>query len=618
MAKNEKKIDTLDEYEARHRTDEARGREKETPDEAQKRHEESKEPPLKETTFGDNMIRSTSDWSFENMSTGGGQPIEKGHRRTTQERVMQPRDTDGRFDYNSAAGLARKYPYHGERNGSAEKGWGNKQKVPMFARATKINFIIDENGNEAIAKGTVFSTDHGERFEVCETITRQEFEGMLQDYWVDRKGYGHLGNDVVFMNMSGRRRGQDTYVMDTSKQSAKKQAEIGARSDEFLDQADIVGPRGGKHGRDDYKYRNMDLTLTSKAMANAQPWLSGEKRKKERLYDTIHNHYGANAYADAQDSIARGQSVYGDDVERVIDAAKKNFFGHQQYRRLLDDVTKAIEESKNENLKKAFSQNGSIENQVMEELYQAALGQHKNVKIGDKVIYSPDIFEELEFLMYKATGKPFEDKDVANMLNQDGVTHVFDTSRAKKRGPQGKKKTAFIREKVYATPSGRPTKPVRVERKDGGDMDYTGYSSSGTLIDQHDMKRGTMESAVSRNAAMDAFDRFVNGKVDERTKPIVKYLVDKYGVPTSYDKKSSAEEKREAKRQQRVFRAMFIKLYEKWYGKDEWNKLTPVQKQTFLDMESDKDPLAQEYLEQFYGLKPRDTEKFTKKTKGIS
>lgn len=46
-----------------------------------------------------------------NMSTGGGEPIPKGEKRTTQKRVLQPRDPDtGEFEFNASALYGRKYP----------------------------------------------------------------------------------------------------------------------------------------------------------------------------------------------------------------------------------------------------------------------------------------------------------------------------------------------------------------------------------------------------------------------------------------------------------------------------------------------------------------------------
>jgi len=54
-----------------------------------------------------------------NMATGGGTPIPKGHKRTNEHRVLQPRDPDtGHFTYNSDADLSLKYKSHGK--GDAE------------------------------------------------------------------------------------------------------------------------------------------------------------------------------------------------------------------------------------------------------------------------------------------------------------------------------------------------------------------------------------------------------------------------------------------------------------------------------------------------------------------
>lgn len=52
-----------------------------------------------------------------NMSTGGGTPIEKGHKWTNEHRVLQPRDPDtGHFTYNADAEMSLKYKSHGKAN----------------------------------------------------------------------------------------------------------------------------------------------------------------------------------------------------------------------------------------------------------------------------------------------------------------------------------------------------------------------------------------------------------------------------------------------------------------------------------------------------------------------
>lgn len=60
------------------------------------------------------------------MSTGGGEPIEKGHKMTNERRVLQPRDPDtGQFEFNSSANYGRKYPDRSKEGHApiAARGW---------------------------------------------------------------------------------------------------------------------------------------------------------------------------------------------------------------------------------------------------------------------------------------------------------------------------------------------------------------------------------------------------------------------------------------------------------------------------------------------------------------
>lgn len=78
------------------------------------------------------------------LATGGGEPIKKGHKRTTEKRVLQPRDSEGKFDYNASAGISRKYVYHAERNGTHNgQGGGGKFKTLPSAIRNKIVAYAD-------------------------------------------------------------------------------------------------------------------------------------------------------------------------------------------------------------------------------------------------------------------------------------------------------------------------------------------------------------------------------------------------------------------------------------------------------------------------------------------
>lgn len=138
------------------------------------------------------------------LATGGGEPIEKGHKRTTEHRVLQPRDPEtGHFDYNSSANMSRKYDYHAERNGSHNgKGGGGVYKtVPYFARGVEASFAT-----VGVEKGDVISVN-GQKYISTIDMTADEFRAQLENYLEDKNGGTHLGNDANWMKLGGRNDG---------------------------------------------------------------------------------------------------------------------------------------------------------------------------------------------------------------------------------------------------------------------------------------------------------------------------------------------------------------------------------------------------------------------------
>lgn len=622
------KTDTLKEYEIRHRKDEARNGNDESVEEARS-HRGQKDPSIKDNHFASDMMESTKDWSSENMSTGGGQPIEKGHRRTTQERVMQPRDTDGRFDYNAAAGMSRKYPYHGERNGSAQRGWGNKQKVPMFARATKVNFAMGDNGNEVVREGTVFESDTGVRFRVCADLSREEFEDTLRDYWLDEKGEGHLGNDVVFARVKGRRRHEETYTNDPTRLSQSTQDEMAARADEYLNQSNIVGEKGGLRGREDYKYRNMDLNATAAIGAGDQKWLSSASTRSGREKDAIHENYAYNATADANDAYRAAAENYDPSAmseEQFAKSISDTFFSNGKYARVAEEVANAIENSGDEALKSQFSEDGQpIMGKVRDELLQAALGIHDPIVSNGQVVDPrPDFFTLAEYFITYATGKPFGDADFGQMKGADGST-LFDLSRAAQQGPQDRKQTNFRRDRNVATPYG--TIHAIMEEKGGNNPDWTPNSSAGNLMDQYGYSRPGYKDVAAREAATTALDGFMAGKPTQEARMVSDFIVQKFGMPYRYDENDPSyasiadpierdaqkqADKQRASEEAQLFRNRFLQYYAKFMGDREWKGISPDVKKTLLAAEGDTSPIAREYFEQLFGLKPRDPSIFPK------
>lgn len=139
--------------------------------------------------------------SKSTLNTGGGTPIQKGHKRTTEHRVLQPRDPDtGRFDYNSSANISRKYKYHAEHNGSHKGagGGGTLKTLPYFARGFEATFA-----KVGVKKGDVI-TVNGQKYISTMDMTPEEFREQLENYLEDENGGTHLGNDYNWMKLGGR------------------------------------------------------------------------------------------------------------------------------------------------------------------------------------------------------------------------------------------------------------------------------------------------------------------------------------------------------------------------------------------------------------------------------
>lgn len=118
-------------------------------------------------SFGEMDRADQSKYSAEylrnHMSTGGGEPIPKGEKMTTERRVMQPRDPDtGQFGWNADAGLMRKYL----------RGWKRGKGVPLSVR--RLNF----NGN-ALEEGDIINIG-GRTFKANRRISRQELIDHLK------------------------------------------------------------------------------------------------------------------------------------------------------------------------------------------------------------------------------------------------------------------------------------------------------------------------------------------------------------------------------------------------------------------------------------------------------
>lgn len=113
---------------------------------------------------------TADDLRANHLSTGGGEPIEKGHKWTSEHRVLQPRDpSTGHFEYNSSANFSLKYKSRG-------KG------VPLFMRGWKIDYV---------KKGDVLLGSNGKRYFAPINMSKEEFIDNMKYYIEGKDGVGH-------------------------------------------------------------------------------------------------------------------------------------------------------------------------------------------------------------------------------------------------------------------------------------------------------------------------------------------------------------------------------------------------------------------------------------------
>lgn len=156
--------------------------------------------------------------SRQTLATGGGQPIKKGGKWTNEKRVLQPRDEEGHFDYNSSAGYERKYDYHAERNGShnGEGGGGKYKTLPTYARD---NFDLEKCIKKGVRKGDFISMSDGNVKIIANCdLTGEEFQRMLEESMgVTDKTKGHTDASTgSFQESQGVRKGSATRANELS------------------------------------------------------------------------------------------------------------------------------------------------------------------------------------------------------------------------------------------------------------------------------------------------------------------------------------------------------------------------------------------------------------------
>ena len=154
--------------------------------------------------------------SKKTMATGGGQPLKKGEKLSDhpeKKRVLQPRNEDGTFDYNSSAGLRRVDPYHAERNGShsGHGGGGKFKTLPSFLRDKSILFATPAEGGKKIGAGSVISVESKtqepgksgqHQYIVPKDITVEEFASIFEDY---NEEAGEFKGAIAFAYKKGRK-----------------------------------------------------------------------------------------------------------------------------------------------------------------------------------------------------------------------------------------------------------------------------------------------------------------------------------------------------------------------------------------------------------------------------
>lgn len=145
------------------------------------------------------------------LATGGGEPIKKGHKRTNEKRVLQPRDPKtGQFDYNASADIERKYDYHAERNGlhgNAKEGytWSEQDRhVPVNLQKAKAAFFQAAPEGK-LEKGQIMSVN-GQKFIAPVDMTETEFMNAITDVYHDAGGKASLGDAMVSATTSGAKK----------------------------------------------------------------------------------------------------------------------------------------------------------------------------------------------------------------------------------------------------------------------------------------------------------------------------------------------------------------------------------------------------------------------------
>lgn len=145
-------------------------------------------------------------------AAGGGSPIEAGEKfklvdssKEAEEyrenhpgakvRVMQPRDDDGKFTYNSANLRDRKHEYHGK---GKRDGSGESASFPL-------NIDYDKLA-EIFVTDNVMTADDAKRYISGITLTVEELKQAVKKFSEEEGAFaGGLGSDKAFVKKVGRK-----------------------------------------------------------------------------------------------------------------------------------------------------------------------------------------------------------------------------------------------------------------------------------------------------------------------------------------------------------------------------------------------------------------------------
>lgn len=125
-----------------------------------------------------------------NMSTGGGQPIPKGHKWTTEKRVEQPRDpVTQQFEYNASADLGLEYKSRGK-------------KIPIAARRLGISEnVFRHTGNVVLIDGDTWVNVRGD------DLTHEQFVDFFKEWHEGDKDFVNKENTSL-TKMFDKKRGR--------------------------------------------------------------------------------------------------------------------------------------------------------------------------------------------------------------------------------------------------------------------------------------------------------------------------------------------------------------------------------------------------------------------------